>query len=204
MDSVELIELNATPSALALSRSMSICSCGASSRPSGRTWVSTLLCEAMPSNWLRALTSAVWPLPPRSCRRSVKPDELPSSGMGGGLKANTKASRTPDIAPMMRPAIASAECSAPWRSPQSLSVMNARPAFWPWPEKLKPSTLTMLETSGCCSANFSTSSITAWVRCSVAPGGSWTLAMTVPWSSPGRKEVGRFLKTSAAAPRMAT
>ena len=39
MDSVELIASKVTPSALALSRSMSICSCRASSSPSGRTCV---------------------------------------------------------------------------------------------------------------------------------------------------------------------
>ncbi|MNZ93581.1 hypothetical protein D3C78_1126560 [compost metagenome] len=129
MDSEALIALKATPRAAALSRSMSICSWGASSRPSGRTWVSTLLCEAMPSSWLRAFTSAIWPLPPRSCRRRVKPEALPSSGMGGGLSAKMKASRTPDMAPMMRPAKASADCEGSPRSAQSLSVRNARPAF---------------------------------------------------------------------------
>ncbi|EWS63939.1 hypothetical protein Y695_02826 [Hydrogenophaga sp. T4] len=144
-----LIASNPTPRALAFSRSMSICSCGASSRPSGRTCVSSLLCEAMPSIWLRADSSASLPRPARSCSRKLKPDEAPSSGMGGGLSGKMNASRIPDSAPKARPATAWAALPSPERSDQSLSVTNASAAFWPWPEKLKPSTPTMLCTSGC-------------------------------------------------------
>ena len=95
---------NETPSALARSRSMSMKSCGASSRPSGRTPARTLLCAAMPSSWLRAATSAAWPLPPRSWSRNEKPVAVPSSGIAGGTSAKTKASRTPASAPKARPA----------------------------------------------------------------------------------------------------
>ena len=193
-----------TPCALALSRSMSTCSCGASSRPSGRTPASTLLLEAMPSIWLRAATSASWPLPPRSCRRKVKPELTPSSGMAGGLSAKMNASRTPDSAPMARPAMASAVCSAPARSDQSLRVTKDRPAFCPWPEKLKPITATMFLTSGCLSMKSSTFSTTAWVRSSVAPGGSWMLTSRLPWSSLGRNEVGRRMYSTPTAAISAT
>ena len=64
------------------------------------------------------------------------------------------------------------------------------PAFWPWPEKEKPSTPTMLSTSGCLSMNFSTCSIADSVRSCVAPGGNCTLTRMLPWSSCGRKAVG--------------
>ena len=144
----------------------------------------------MPSSWLRAATSASWPAPPRSCRRKVKPLALPSSGIGGGLSGKMKASRTPDSAPKARPASACAESPSPLRSSQSLSVTKARPAFWPWPEKLKPSTPTMLCTSGCLRMKPSTCFMTSSVRSCVAPGGSCTLTMMLPWSSL-RQEGGR-------------
>ncbi|MCY1556598.1 hypothetical protein D9M68_933590 [compost metagenome] len=111
--------------------------------------------------------------------------------MGGGLSGKMNASRTPESAPKARPATASAELPGAVRSSQSLSVMNASAAFWPWPEKLKPSTPTMLCTSGCWSMNPSTCFITASVRSCVAPGGNCTLTSSVPWSSLGRNEVGR-------------
>ena len=192
-----------TPSALALSRSMSNCNCGASSRPSGRTWVSTLLFDANPSNWLRAPSRASWPRPARSCSRKLKPDDEPSSGMGGGLKGKMNASRMPLNAPKARPAKACAELPASLRSDQSLSVTNARAAFCPWPEKLKPSTLTMPCTSGCLSTKPSTCCMTASVRSRVAPGGNCTLTSIVPWSSAGKNEVGRRWYISAAPARMA-
>ena len=87
------------------------------------------------------------------------------------------ASFTPIIAPKVRPASACAVCPGPSRSCQSFSVTKASAAFWPWPEKLKPSTLTMLLTSGCLSMKPSTCSITASARLVVAPGGSCTLTM---------------------------
>ena len=91
--------------------------------------------------------------------------------------AKMKASRTRESAPMARPASACAECSAPFLSSHGFKVTNASAAFWPWPEKLKPSTLTILSTSGWPRRNFSACCITASVRACVAPGGSCTLAM---------------------------
>ena len=88
-----------------------------------------------------------------------------------------KASRTLESAPKARPASACAECSAPLRSSQGLSGTKASAAFWPLPEKLKPSTLTILSTSGCCRKKLSACCITASVRVCVAPGGSCTLAI---------------------------
>ena len=131
----------------------------------------------MPSIWLRAASSAAWPLPPRSCRRKVKPVALPSSGIGGGLSAKMNASRTPISAPKPRPASACAEWAAPSRSFQSFSGTKASAAFWPVPEKLKPSTLTMLWVSGWFRKKPSACFITASVRSCVAPGGNCTLAM---------------------------
>ena len=92
--------------------------------------------------------------------------------MGGGLKGKMNASRTPISAPKARPAKSCALLPGAVRSLQSLSVTNASAAFWPWPEKLKPSTPTMLCTSGCLSMKPSTCSITARVRSWVAPGGN--------------------------------
>ncbi len=86
-----------------------------------------------------------------------------------------KASFTLIIAPKVRPASPCAECSGPLRSLQSFSGTKARPAFWPWPEKLKPITLTIEATSGCASRKRSACCITASVRPCVAPGGSCTL-----------------------------
>jgi len=102
-----------------------------------------------------------------------------------------KASRTPISAPKARPASACAELPGAARSDQSFSVTKASAAFCPCPEKLKPSTPTMLCTSGCFSMKPSTCSITARVRSTVAPGGSCTLTSRLPWSSAGRKAVGR-------------
>ena len=62
-------------------------------------------------------------------------------------------------------------------SPQGFSVTKASAAFWPLPEKLKPSTLTILSTSGWLRKNASACCMTASVRVCVAPGGSCTLAM---------------------------
>jgi hypothetical protein len=71
--------------------------------------------------------------------------------------------------------------------------MKARPAFWPAPAKLKPATV-----KTACTDSFSSTrkcdrtwSSTAWVRSSGAPGGSWTMVNIVPWSSSGRKALGR-------------
>ena len=155
----------------------------------------------MPSIWLRAATSSSWVWPPRSCRRKVKPELTPSSGIGGGLSAKMKASFTRDSAPMARPAMALAECCGPGRSSQGLSVTNEMPAFCPWPENEKPITATMLLTSGCLSMKASACSTTARVRSCVAPGGSWMLSRMLPWSSCGRNEVGRrrYIQPTTAA-----
>ena len=114
----------------------------------------------------------------------------PSSGIGGGLIGKMNASFTPISAPNARRATACAECSAPARWSQSFSVTKAIAEFCPEPEKLKPSTLAMLWTSGCLSMKASTCSITLSVRLAVAPGGSCTLTNRLPWSSFGRNEVG--------------
>ena len=127
---------------------MSTCSCGASSSPSGRTPARILLLPASPSIWLRAASSAAWPLLPRSWSRNEKPVAVPSSGIAGGTSAKMNASRTFDSAPNARPAMPGAECSGPSRSSHGFRVTNASAAFWPLPEKLKPSTLTICETSG--------------------------------------------------------
>ncbi len=95
--------------------------------------------------------------------------------MGGGLKGKMKPSRTPPIiAPKALPASAWALCSGPLRSSQGLSGTKASAAFWPAPEKLKPSTLTILSTSGWAMKKPSTFLMTASVRSSAAPGGNCT------------------------------
>jgi hypothetical protein len=199
-----LIASKPTPSALALSRSMSSCSCGASSRPSGRTCVRIGLLEAAPSSWLRAASRASRPRPARSCSRKAKPDDEPSSGMDGGLSGKMNASRMPLRPPNARPAKSCADAARRLALGQSLRVTKASAAFWPWPEKLKPSTLTMLCTSGCLSMKPSTCCITSSARACVAPGGSCTLTSRVPWSSLGRKDVGKRRYTTAAPATMAT
>jgi hypothetical protein len=100
----------------------------------------------------------------------VKP-EAAQFGNGGGLSGKMKASRMPIRAPKARPATSCAELAGAVRSSQSLSVTKASAAFWPWPEKLKPSTPTMLCTSGCLSMKPSTCCITSRARACVAPGG---------------------------------
>ncbi|MNS77603.1 hypothetical protein D3C72_1111860 [compost metagenome] len=136
-----------TPSALAFSRSMSICSCGASSWPSGRTPISTGLCAAMPSIMLRASISLAWPWPVRSCRRKSKPEELPSSEIAGGLSGKMIASLMNDSAPKARPTSACAVSPSPVRSFQSFRRTNAIPPFWPRPKKEKPATVIIWSTT---------------------------------------------------------
>ena len=91
--------------------------------------------------------------------------------------ANTDESRCFDMAPVIRFATPCASWPGPVRSFQSFSGMKASATFWPWPEKLKPTTPTMLATSGCFMMNASASASTSLVRASVAPAGSWMLAM---------------------------
>jgi len=80
-------------------------------------------------------------------------------------------------APNARPASACDEFCGALRSDQSFSGTNTRPEFWPWPEKLKPSTATTWSTSGCFMKKPSTCCITAVVRSIVAPGGNCTLTI---------------------------
>ena len=91
----------------------------------------------------------------------------------------------------------------PLRSLQSFSVTKARPAFWPLPEKLKPSTETMFCTSGCASMKASTCCITASVRFCVAPGGSCTLTRMLPWSLVGDEGGGQAAEQQPTAATMA-
>jgi len=55
--------------------------------------------------------------------------------MGGGLSGKMMASRMPARPPNARPAISSADWPRPSRCSQSLSVMKAIAAFWPWPDE---------------------------------------------------------------------
>jgi hypothetical protein len=98
-------------------------------------------------------------------------------GIAGGTSAKMNASRTFDSAPNARPAMPCAECAGPSRSSHGFRVTNASAAFWPLPEKLKPSTLTICETSGWFRKKPSACCITANVRPCVAPGGSCTFAI---------------------------
>ena len=128
-----------------------------------------------------------------SCSWKSKPDEVPSSGTAGGITANTMASRIWPNTPMARPATTPAFRLAALRSSKSLRRTKARPAFWPAPLKLKPETV-----NTDCTASFS--SIRKWSRTLsstprvfswVAPAGSWTRVIMIPWSSSGRKALGR-------------
>ncbi|MNG34790.1 hypothetical protein D3C84_1213650 [compost metagenome] len=72
---------------------------------------------------------------------------------------------------LARSAMALAESSLP-RSDQSLSVLKARAAFWPLPEKLKPKITTLSRIPGSVALCASTCSATCTVRFLLAPGGS--------------------------------
>ena len=82
------------PSALAFSRSMSICSCGLSSRPFGRTAASFGFCAAMTQQLVARLHQLLVAQAARSTSCMSKPVALPSSMMAGGVKAKIIASRT--------------------------------------------------------------------------------------------------------------
>ncbi len=125
-DSVVLMSATDSPSAAAFSKSTSTRSCGVSSWPFGRTFASSVLCAATPRNWLRAAVSASCPRPALSLRKNAKPVAMPSSGIGGGAKAKTKASLICDSATIARPATASACCSGDLRSSQFLRLTKAR------------------------------------------------------------------------------
>ncbi len=73
---------------------------------------------------MRAAISASRPLPPRSCSLKVKPLDVPSSGIDGGLSEKTNASLMPMKVPIALPAIASALFSFPGRSSQGFSGVN--------------------------------------------------------------------------------
>ena len=73
------------PCAAAAWRLMSIFSCGASSKPEGRTSFKIGLWRILPSSSLRLASKASWPLLLRSCKYMVKPELLPNSLMAGGL-----------------------------------------------------------------------------------------------------------------------
>ena len=60
------------------------------------------------------------------------------------------------------------------RLAQSLNITKPRPAFWPWPEKLKPCTVNTSETAGRVPRYCSRCWVVSSVRDSVAPGGSCT------------------------------
>ena len=110
--------------------------------------------------------------------------------MVGGCMVNTKPSRIWLNAIMARPVKEAASLPGFLRSLQSLRETKPKPMFCPCPAKLKPCTVMMLATSGCCSMYFSVCSNTASVRSRVAPGGSCAITMREPWSSVGKKPVG--------------
>ncbi len=66
--------------------------------------------------------------------------------MGGGLTGKMIASLICDSAPNARPTMEVTDWSASLRSSHGMKGVNARPAFWPLPEKLKPRTATMWAT----------------------------------------------------------
>ena len=173
--SMSAMAVNDTPSASALVRSISRRTLAPGGKPSGYTPATLLLCAARASNWFCAACKASTPWLARSCRRSEKPDELPSSSMAGGIRLMI----TPSFACAMAAcASATSSCAvAPLRCFQSFSMVNARPAFGPAPEKLKPRMDWFTSMPGrvatCCSYNLTTSS----VRSMVASDGSWIEVM---------------------------
>ena len=86
------------------------------------------------------------------------------------------------------------------RSPQSLKVVKISPAFGPCPEKLKPRIETVFSTSGMAAYIWVAAASTWSVRFELAAGGVCTSVMMKPWSSFGRKLVGRRRKPKAVAP----
>ena len=145
--------------------------------------------------------SASWPRLARSCSCSSKPLALPSSVTAGGVKAKTLASLIEARAFWTRAATASARSRASVRSSHGLKRTQATAAFWPREPKLKPA---MERTDSIDSF----SSVSRWVEmrastcldCSmVLPGGRMACTYISPWSSCGRKPVGRRLKSPASA-----
>jgi len=97
---------------------------------------------------------------------------------------------------MARPATAFTFRSGRSRSSQSRSLMNDMPWFWPRPAMLKPVMVMQDSTASFCSTRkwFRSCVITASVCSRVDPGGSWTMAIIIPWSSSGRYDVGIRMK----------
>ncbi len=187
------------PKTPAFSRSMSNLYCGSSLRPLGRTATSAGSFAAAPRSWLRASISFAWPRLPRSNSSKSKPVALPSSMTDGGAKAKASASWIFAKWAMARPAMACTRCCEPGRCDQSLSRTKARPELCPRPPKLKPATVKTPSTE-----SFSwvrkysrTSSSTASVRLTAAPGGVFTCTKRCPGPSSGRKELGTRVKRKA-------
>ena len=108
--------------------------------------------------------------------------------MAGGEVMNTCASGTLAIARVNRAAMVSASSL---RSSQSFSRMKAWPTFWPLPVTLKPAVAWIESTPSSFTATALRRSITARVCSSVEPAGSFTSALSMPWSSSGRNAPGR-------------
>ncbi|MNV47021.1 hypothetical protein D3C71_1388760 [compost metagenome] len=189
------------PSEPALCSSISSRNSGASSMPLGRTATSPGSFISAPSNWLRAAMRASWPRLARSCSIKSNPLALPSSETAGGANANTEALRICDSAPIALLATAWALRPGAVRSPQGLSLTNAKPVFCPLPAKLKPATVKMASTASFCSSRkwCCTWSSTFTVLLCVAPGGNCTMANSVPWSSSGKKPAGILVNTKPTA-----
>ena len=102
------------------------------------------------------------------------------------------------MAPVILPATEAASLPGALRWLQSLSMTKPMAMFWPEPVKLKPETPIMLSTSGMDVAICVTVASVASVRALVAPAGSCMLTISVPWSSLGRKDVGRRMYTHTA------
>ncbi|KAG1079883.1 hypothetical protein G6F55_013988 [Rhizopus delemar] len=103
-----------------------------------------------------------------------------------------KASLIWPSAAIARPVIGITPLSAS-RSLQSFSLTKAMPAFCPMPAKLKPCTENTDSTASFsfCRKWFSSAVIDSSVRSWVAPTGACTSAISTPWSSLGRNELGR-------------
>ena len=174
VDSAELMASNGTPRASALLRSMRRSSAGASDRPS--TIMYEKICGFSNTFLIRvsvADSRASRPRPERSCRRSAKPEELPMPSTEGGTTENSVPSGTSARFWLAWSASAMAD-SFLSRLAQSLNITKPRPAFWPWPEKLKPCTVSTSETAGRVPRYCSRCWVVSSVRDSVAPGGSCT------------------------------
>ena len=84
-----------------------------------------------------------WPTPPRSSSSRSKPVALPSSKRGRRRERDTPGRRVTLRRQLLKHALATPATllASPGRSVQSFRSQKARPAFWPWPTKLKPATV---------------------------------------------------------------